>query len=116
MGPTQAGFTAGIGPMVALVAGGVALVGTLLARPWEPVVTVTVAPDGALFEGGGGVPLTPVAPMSAVPPPPAATSPPPDWYPDPAGHHQLRYWDGGGWTSHVSDDGSLGEDVVNPAA
>lgn len=30
---------------------------------------------------------------------------PPGWHPDPEGKHDLRYWDGGQWTSHVSDGG-----------
>ncbi len=27
------------------------------------------------------------------------------WYPDPQAKHELRYWDGSGWTSNVSDAG-----------
>jgi hypothetical protein len=27
------------------------------------------------------------------------------WYPDSTGGHEFRYWDGGAWTSHVSDGG-----------
>ncbi len=30
---------------------------------------------------------------------------PPDWYPDPLGRHELRYWDGSQWTEHVSSHG-----------
>ena len=29
----------------------------------------------------------------------------PDWYPDPQGRHELRYWDGTTWTEHVSNRG-----------
>jgi hypothetical protein len=25
------------------------------------------------------------------------------WLPDPSGAHELRYWDGGTWTEHVSN-------------
>ncbi|MGV3758643.1 MAG: phospholipid scramblase-related protein [Actinomycetota bacterium] len=32
-------------------------------------------------------------------------STPASWYPDPLGRHELRYWDGGQWTEHVSDHG-----------
>jgi hypothetical protein len=28
-----------------------------------------------------------------------------DWYGDPAGRHQFRYWDGACWTDNVADDG-----------
>jgi hypothetical protein len=28
------------------------------------------------------------------------------WYPDPTGRHDCRFWDGGAWTSHVSDGGT----------
>jgi uncharacterized protein YxjI len=30
---------------------------------------------------------------------------PPDWYPDPYGRHELRYFDGTQWTEHVSSHG-----------
>lgn len=29
----------------------------------------------------------------------------PDWYPDPFGRHEHRYWDGTRWTEHVSSHG-----------
>lgn len=38
-------------------------------------------------------------------------SPKPDWYGDPAGRHQFRYWDGASWTSQVADDG---KDSLDP--
>ena len=34
------------------------------------------------------------------------------WYPDAAGRHELRYWDGGAWTDNVSDKGVAGTDLV----
>jgi len=39
---------------------------------------------------------------------------PPAWHPDPAGRHQLRYWDGAAWTAHVSDNGIQGSDPLQP--
>ena len=35
---------------------------------------------------------------------------PAGWNPDPAGRHELRYWDGLSWTSRVSDRGKQSED------
>lgn len=35
---------------------------------------------------------------------------PQEWLPDPAGRHQLRWWDGTRWTEHVSDDGETSTD------
>jgi hypothetical protein len=32
------------------------------------------------------------------------------WHPDPAGRHQLRYWDGQTWTANVSDNGQQSTD------
>jgi hypothetical protein len=32
------------------------------------------------------------------------------WHPDPSGRHQFRYWEGSGWTAHVSDDGVVSHD------
>jgi len=34
---------------------------------------------------------------------PTPSAAPPAWHPDPTGHHAFRYWDGYGWTEHVSD-------------
>jgi uncharacterized protein YxjI len=39
---------------------------------------------------------------------------PPDWYPDPSGRHEHRYWDGSKWTEHVASHGrqSVDPDVT----
>jgi putative membrane protein len=37
---------------------------------------------------------------------------PSGWYDDPSGRHQQRYWNGGTWTSRVSDRGVVGADPV----
>ncbi len=42
---------------------------------------------------------------AAVAQPAVAT--PAGWYPDPQATHELRYWDGTGWTSQVSDAGQV---------
>jgi uncharacterized protein YxjI len=39
---------------------------------------------------------------------------PANWYPDPAGRHQLRYWDGTNWTEHVSSNGVQSVDPLQP--
>lgn len=38
------------------------------------------------------------------------------WHPDPTGRHELRYWDGGDWTAHVSDAGVTALDPLAPVA
>jgi Fibronectin type III domain/Protein of unknown function (DUF2510) len=38
------------------------------------------------------------------------TMTPSGWYPDPSRRHQYRYWDGGGWSSQVSDSGRMTSD------
>ncbi|MGZ4805095.1 MAG: DUF2510 domain-containing protein [Ilumatobacteraceae bacterium] len=43
------------------------------------------------------------APAAAAPTPTPAV--PAGWYADPAGRFELRYWDGGTWTEHVSRAG-----------
>lgn len=40
------------------------------------------------------------------------TNPAAGWYSDPAGHHQLRYWNGSTWTEHISDNGTPGTDTL----
>ena len=46
--------------------------------------------------------------MNTVPPPAA------DWYPDPTGRFQQRYWDGSQWTEHVATNGQSGTDPLAP--
>jgi hypothetical protein len=48
-----------------------------------------------------------MAPISTPSYQPAAATPavPAGWYADPAGRFDLRYWDGGAWTEHVSRAG-----------
>lgn len=41
---------------------------------------------------------------------PAESEMPAAWYPDPEGRHEVRYWDGRGWTEHVSDAGTTSQD------
>ncbi|MDR9449634.1 MAG: phospholipid scramblase-related protein [Acidimicrobiia bacterium] len=35
------------------------------------------------------------------------------WHADPYRRHQVRYWDGAGWTEHVGDDGRQGTDPLD---
>jgi uncharacterized protein YxjI len=42
-----------------------------------------------------------------------SNSTPANWYPDPRGRHQYRYWDGAAWTNHVSDNGLTSIDPVD---
>lgn len=38
---------------------------------------------------------------------------PANWYADPTGRHELRYFDGARWTNHVSDKGITGTDPLD---
>lgn len=40
---------------------------------------------------------------------------PADWYGDPMGRHQFRYWDGTCWTHHVANDGEASADPLEDA-
>jgi hypothetical protein len=59
-------------------------------------------------------------PAQPAPQQPAATGPvpPAGWFPDPAGRHGSRYWDGARWTEHVTDGGvpSVDPPVRDPGA
>ena len=48
--------------------------------------------------------------------PPPAALPAANWYADPAGHHEVRYWDGNEWTEYVADGGVETTDPMTPAA
>ena len=36
-----------------------------------------------------------------------------NWYPDPTGRNELRYWDGQTWTDHVATRGQQGTDSLS---
>lgn len=40
--------------------------------------------------------------------------PQPNWYLDPSGGHQYRYYDGSEWTGHVADGGQVTQDPFVP--
>jgi hypothetical protein len=75
---------------------------------------------GAAFGTGGPASVLDVSP--AAPPVPAGPPPPASdssgrpalfgWYPDTTGRHELRYWDGRGWTAHVRDGDRQATDPV----
>jgi len=61
----------------------------------------------------GGVPATAVPFGSSAPVPSSGSSvAPPGWSGDPAGRHELRYFDGRDWTAHVSDGGTQSQDPL----
>jgi type IV secretory pathway TrbL component len=47
---------------------------------------------------------------------PSSTTPtvPADWYKDPSGRYEYRYWDGQKWTEHVSRAGTVYKDPPTP--
>ena len=47
--------------------------------------------------------------------PDSGSTAPADWYPDPTGRHQHRYWDGTAWTHHVADNGEASLDPLAQA-
>lgn len=51
-----------------------------------------------------------------VSPTASSTTPsvPADWYKDPSGRYEYRYWDGTKWTEHVSRAGTVHKDPPTP--
>lgn len=79
-----------------------------------PLVTVTIRENlpalaalrEALVEGLGLGTGAPVSPTAA----------PAEWYPDPSGRHEWRYWDGRAWSERVADRGVETTDPPGAAA
>lgn len=69
-------------------------------------------PIGRTATSAAAGPLGPVVggPVSVAAPVPAGV--PAGWHPDPTGRHQVRYWEGSAWTTHVADDGVAGHDPL----
>lgn len=81
------------------------------------LVGLTVGALSAAGTPGAATPSMPAAAYSAAPAPGAAAVPgapasPANWFPDPTGRHELRYWDGRAWTADVSDGGTTAQDPV----
>ena len=55
---------------------------------------------------GGGLPPLGTPPAFTEAARPASPRPPAGWYPDPAGRHAHRWWDGRAWSLHLSDTAS----------
>ena len=72
-----------------------------------PATVIQGAAPMADIGGGYNAPSAPTAPAYQPAPAPAPATPavPAGWYADPAGRFDLRYWDGGTWTEHVSRAG-----------
>lgn len=86
-----------------------------VATPAHEPAPHVAEPAGWALAPEPAAPLAPIAdanpapsyqPAPAYTPAPAAApAVPAGWYADPAGRFELRYWDGGTWTDHVSRGG-----------
>ncbi|MEJ7799950.1 MAG: DUF2510 domain-containing protein, partial [Ilumatobacter sp.] len=93
--------------------------GTLTGHDTAAADPVSEAPGWASGSGGGGgaagsdepvgsMPQTESTPTASTPTESAgaaAGAAPAGWYADPSSRFELRYWDGGQWTEHVSRSG-----------
>ena len=64
-----------------------------------------VAPEPAPPVASTPVGMAPISTPTYQPAAATAPAVPAGWYADPAGRFDLRYWDGGAWTEHVSRAG-----------
>ncbi|HEV3266534.1 MAG TPA: DUF2510 domain-containing protein [Acidimicrobiales bacterium] len=88
------------GPGVAaLLAGGLLILFSLFGLLWGLGGVGTVG----LLVILSGMGMNPEVPRAAAGVAPLEV--PASWYPDPTGHHDLRYWDGVAWSSHVATAG-----------
>lgn len=82
-------------------------------RDRPPTAPVPLAAPLSSTAGAGftlGVPKSALAPTHSSGE--SGNGTPPDWHDDPRGRHELRYWDGQGWTDHVSDRGVTSLDAL----
>lgn len=81
-----------------------------VAATVQPVEELPVLDAVVVAEEPGPLAITPPAP-----PPPPPPSVPAGWHPDPAGRHEVRYWNGYDWTEHVSNGGVQATDPPGAA-
>ncbi|MBM3718985.1 MAG: DUF2510 domain-containing protein [Actinobacteria bacterium] len=53
-------------------------------------------------------------PQGAGPSAARVPNPPANWYKDPSGRFELRYWNGSAWTEHVATNGVQSIDPPRP--
>lgn len=88
-----------------------AAAGAEAAAPAAEAAPVAAAAAAAVAEPAGWAAAPEAAaPAPAPAPAPAAAAPatpaiPADWYADPSGRFELRYWNGSAWTEHVARAG-----------
>ncbi|MBM3799448.1 MAG: DUF2510 domain-containing protein [Actinobacteria bacterium] len=73
----------------------------------DTVANVNPTPASSLV----ATPASTPAPVSS---PTSTPTVPADWYKDPAGRYDYRYWDGAKWTEHVSRAGTIHKDPPTP--
>lgn len=71
--------------------------------------TQVVAATTSTNTASSGSPTDTVSSVSSPTP-----SVPADWYKDPSGRYEYRYWDGQKWTEHVSRAGTVHKDPPTP--
>ncbi|MFN8026494.1 MAG: DUF4328 domain-containing protein [Acidimicrobiia bacterium] len=82
-------------------------------RYWDGVAWTEHVSRGGVASIAPAAVTAPSLPVLAQP----AHAVAPDWFPDPSGRHQWRFWGGDDWTPHVSDDGVHSDDPLGaPAA
>ncbi len=93
----------------------VAIFGTVLSIfAWSPRSQPDRGPNAADGPEYRDLPLC--APASGIGPTAGSVKPVPPgtalraWLPDPTGRHELRYFDGSGWTEHVANAGVISVD------
>ena len=78
----------------------------------SPAPVAQPAPSPTPAPAAAAAPVQPAA--VAQPAVPAQQSIPADWYKDPAGRYEYRYWDGSKWTTKVSRGGVMYDDPATP--
>jgi hypothetical protein len=91
-----------------------AAAGAEAAAPAAEAAPVAAAAAAAVAEPAGWAaapeaaapaPAPAPAPVAAAAATPATPAIPADWYADPSGRFELRYWNGSAWTEHVARAG-----------
>lgn len=97
--------------------------GDVSVAPYPGAPQTTTSP-ASLAVGGGGAATGTFEPSARVSAGPSGTQPaqevsavpdvPANWYKDPSGRFELRYWNGTAWTEHVATGGKQSVDPPKP--